>query len=46
MRDRSFIDPLLDSIDSILAWFSTELKQTVESYCDLETAEDANTLVA
>lgn len=43
---RSFVDPVLDSIDSILAWFSTELKQTVESYCDLETAEDTNTLVA
>lgn len=46
MRDRTFIDPFLDSIDAILAWFSTELKQTVESYCDLETADDANTLVA
>ncbi len=46
MRDRSFIDPLLESIDSLLAWFSTELKQTVESYCDLETADDDRTLVA
>lgn len=43
---RSFIDPVLDGIDAILAWFSTELKQTVESYCDLETAEDVHTLVA
>src|SRR5687768_7038309 len=40
-----FIDPVLDSIDSILAWFSTELKQTTESYCDLETACDNTTLV-
>ena len=46
MRDRSFIDPVLDSIDSVLAWFSTELKQTTESYCDLETADSTNTLVA
>jgi intracellular multiplication protein IcmB len=46
MRDRTFIDPLLDSVDAILAWFSTELKQTTESYCDLETADDATTLVA
>ncbi len=46
MRDRTFIDPFLDGIDSILAWFSTELKQTVESYCDLETALDKHTLVA
>jgi intracellular multiplication protein IcmB len=42
---RSFVDPLLDGIDSILAWFSTELKQTTESYCDLETADDKTTLV-
>lgn len=46
MRDRTIIDPVLDSIDAILAWFSTELKQTVESYCDLETADDVSTLVA
>ncbi|HVX00034.1 MAG TPA: hypothetical protein VHA52_06345, partial [Candidatus Babeliaceae bacterium] len=42
----NFVDPILDGIDSILAWFSTELKQTVESYCDLETADDDYTLVA
>jgi len=46
MQNRTFIDPLLDSIDAVLAWFSTELKQTVESYCDLETAESPYTLVA
>lgn len=46
MQNRTFIDPLLDGIDAILAWFSTELKQTVESYCDLETADDEHTLVA
>lgn len=42
----SFVDPILDSIDSVMAWFSTELKQSVESYCDLETADDPHTLVA
>lgn len=46
MNPRSLLDPFLDSIDSILAWFSTEIKQTVESYCDLETADDPTTLVA
>lgn len=46
MRDRTFIDPLLDGIDTILAWFGSELKQTISSYCDLETADDAHTLVA
>ncbi len=43
---RNIVDPILDGVDSILAWFSTELKQTVESYCDLETADNPNTLVA
>lgn len=43
---RSFMDPILDGLDSLLAWFGTELKQTIESYCDLETADDAHTLVA
>ncbi len=46
MQDGTFIDPLLNSIDAILAWFSTELKQTVEAYSDLETADDVNTVVA
>lgn len=46
MADRTFLDPFLDGIDSLLAWFSTELKQTIESYCDLETADDVHTLVA
>lgn len=43
---RNFVDPFLDGIDSVLAWFSTELKQTAESYCDLETADNKTTLVA
>lgn len=42
----SIIDPLLNTVDSILAWFSASLKQTTESYCDLETADDTSTLVA
>jgi len=43
---QKFIEPVLDGIDSLLAWFSTELGQTTESWCDLETACDTNTLVA
>lgn len=43
---RNFVDPLLDGIDSLLAWFSTEFHQTAESYCDLETAESETNLVA
>lgn len=46
MDKNSFMDPILDGVDAILSWFSTELKQTTESYCDLETADDKYTLVA
>lgn len=43
----SFLDGLLDSVDAFLAWISGGvLKQTTESYCDLETADSVNTLVA
>lgn len=42
---RSFMDPILEGLDSFFAWIGTELKQTVESYCDLETADDVHTLV-
>ncbi len=41
-----FLDSFLDGIDSFLAWLSTSLKQTVESYCDLETADSPTVLVA
>lgn len=41
----SLIDPIIDSIDTVLSWISTVLKQTTETYCDLETAEDRYTLV-
>src|SRR5436853_412920 len=42
----SIIDPVLDSIDTFLAWLSVSLKQTTESYCDLETADSQHVLVA
>lgn len=42
----SFIDPVVDGIDTLIAWLSTSLKQTTSSYCDLETAENQTTLVA
>lgn len=42
----NFLTPIFDTIDSLMAWLSSSLKQTTESYCDIETAEDANTLVA
>jgi intracellular multiplication protein IcmB len=42
----SFIDPVLNAVDSLLAWLSFSTKQTTDAYCDLETADDENTLVA
>ena len=39
------IDPILDSIDAILAWMGTSLGQTTDAYCDLESAENRHTLV-
>ena len=42
----SFIDPILDSVDSFMAWISASMKQTLESYCDLETADSPTVLVA
>jgi intracellular multiplication protein IcmB len=42
----SFIDPILDSVDSFFAWISTSLKQTTESYCELETVDSPTCFVA
>lgn len=42
----SFMDPVVDSIDTVLSWLSSGLKQTTETYCDLETAESKTILVA
>jgi intracellular multiplication protein IcmB len=42
----SVAESFFNGIDTVLAWFSTELKQPIESYCDLETADSQNTLVA
>ena len=42
----AIVEPFLDGVDTFLAWLSTSLKQTTESYCDLETADSRYTLVA
>lgn len=41
-----WVDSILDGVDTFLAWLSTSLKQTTESYCDLETADSPVVLVA
>lgn len=42
----TFIDPVLDSIDSLLAWIGSSLGQSTDYYCSLETADNRHTLVA
>lgn len=43
---KNLLDPVLDTIDGLLAWMSTSLGQLAESYCMLESAEDKHTLIA
>lgn len=40
------VGSILDGVDTFLAWLSTSLKQTMASYCDLETADSPHVLVA
>ncbi len=39
------VEPILESIDTFFAWLSTSLRQTTESYCDVETADSPTVLV-
>ncbi len=41
----SLADPIIDSIDAILAWLGSSLGQDVQTYCQLETADNRHTLV-
>ena len=41
-----FVEKMVDVVDVFIAWVSTSLKQTTESYCSLETADSSNVLVA
>ncbi|MFY7697383.1 MAG: type IV secretion protein IcmB [Legionella sp.] len=38
-------ESFFESIDTFFAWLSTSLKQTTESYCELETADNNDVLV-
>ncbi|MFA6037379.1 MAG: type IV secretion protein IcmB [Legionellales bacterium] len=42
----NFFEPILESVDSFLEWFTNSLKQTAGSYCDLEAVDNEHTLVA
>jgi intracellular multiplication protein IcmB len=41
----ALVDGFLDNVDAVLSWFSTSIKQTAASYCDLESADNKTTLV-
>lgn len=41
----TWLDSFLEAIDTFFAWLSTSLKQTTESYVDLETADSPTVLV-
>ena len=38
------VEPLLEGIDTLLAWFSVGVGQTVSSYCDIQTADSSTSL--
>lgn len=40
-----FADSFFEGFDTFLAWLSTSLKQTTETYCELETADSPTVLV-
>ncbi|CAM4428010.1 MAG: hypothetical protein LEGION0398_MBIBDBAK_00464 [Legionellaceae bacterium] len=40
------VDSIIDTIDSFLAWISASIKQTTESYCELDTADSPTVLVS
>src|SRR3989338_714777 len=46
MNMAGIVDSVLDGVDAFLAWMSTSLKQTTESYCDLQTADSPTVLVS
>jgi intracellular multiplication protein IcmB len=41
-----YVDAFLDGVDTFLAWLSASMKQTTESYCELETADSPTVLVS
>ena len=40
------VSSVVEGVDVFLAWLSTTLKQTTESYCEIQTADSETTLVA
>lgn len=42
----TIIDSIIDNIDSLFSWFNSAMRQSVDTYCDLETADDTTSLVS
>lgn len=42
---KKWAESFFEGVDTFFAWLSTSLKQTTESYCDLETADSPTVLV-
>lgn len=42
---KTILDPILNTIDGLLAWLGSSIGQLTENYCMLETAENETTLV-
>lgn len=42
----NIVEGILDSVDVFLSWLSSGLKQTTESYCEIQTADSSTVLVA
>lgn len=40
------VSSFLDGVDDFLAWFSASLKQNVQAYCDIQTADSPTVLVS
>lgn len=41
-----FIESIFETVDSLMVWLGTSLKQTTNSYCDLETADSEYNLAS
>lgn len=39
------MEPIVEGVDTLLAWLTNGLKQTIDSYCDVQTADSPTTLV-
>jgi intracellular multiplication protein IcmB len=42
----NIVESILDSVDIFLSWMSSAMRQTNESYCEIQTADSSNVLVS